>query len=324
MNSSPQDWISRSLDGDLSEQEHAELQEWLRASEANAALFARAALLHDRIRGELLAGDVVSAPQTVAPGERARFTRSIAVWAATVASLLFLLTLWIGFSGTTASAATELNRLIAAQEQSLDREYRIDVEEVAVPERDRRSPEADRPPKPPLDDAVLYVRRGGQFVLLRPTPSGSPFITGSNGEVSWAVKPDGSVRFSRDLTRFNRDLPGHEHDMPLINLEEGLSQLKAAYEVQLLPLEVAEENAADNEATRLLVAVKKRGARGPQRVEITYAVESKHIRQMRFVGMPYGPERLTLRMTLMQEKSLDPDFFDHTAHHAPESRAVEE
>lgn len=324
MNSSPQDRIFRSLDGDLSEQEHAELQEWLRASEANAALFARAALLHDRIRGELLVGDVVSAPRSVAPVAPARFTRSIAVWAATVASLLFLLTLWIGFGGTTAAAATELNRLIAAQEQSLDREYRIDVEEVAVPEQDRRAPKDHRPPKPPLDDAVLYVRRGGQFVLMRPTPSGSPFITGSNGQFSWAVKPDGSVRFSRDLTRFNRDLPGHEHDMPLINLEEGLSQLKAAYEVQLLPLEVAEENAADDEATRLLVAVKKRGVRGPQRVEITYAVESKHIRQMRFVGMPYGPERLTLRMTLMQEKSLAPDFFHHTAHQAPETRAVEE
>ncbi len=37
MNSSPQDRIFRSLDGDLSEQEHADLQEWLRrASEANA------------------------------------------------------------------------------------------------------------------------------------------------------------------------------------------------------------------------------------------------------------------------------------------------
>ncbi len=53
---------------------------------------------------------------------------------------MLLLTLWIGFGGTTASAAIELNRLIAAQEQSLDREYRIDVEDVAVPDRDRHTP----------------------------------------------------------------------------------------------------------------------------------------------------------------------------------------
>ncbi len=117
--------------------------------------------------------------------------------AATVASLLFLLTLWNEFGGTTASAATELNRLMRPRSKAW----------IGVSDRceerwlsrigNRHTPEAGRPPKPPLDDAVLYVRHAGQFVLMRPTPSGSPFITGSNGEISWAVKPDGSVRFSQ-------------------------------------------------------------------------------------------------------------------------------
>ena len=47
------------------------------------------------------------------------------------------------------------------------------------------------------------------------------------------------------------------------------------------------------------------------------------IRQMRFVEMPYGPERLTLRLTLAEERSLGADFFRHQSHHDPE-RVVEE
>jgi hypothetical protein len=324
MNSNPRDWIDRHFDGDLSEQEHAEFQAWLRSSASHAAEFARTALLHDRIRAELLASDVVSAPQPMARRSIVPSTRSIAMWAATLASVLILLSLWIGFGGTSVSAATELNRLIAAQLQSQDRKYQIDVEEVAVPDQVQHRLEADRPPKPPLNGAVLYVRRGNQFVLIRETPEGAPFVTGSNGQTSWAVKPDGSVRFSRDLTRFNRDLPGHEHDIPLIHLEDGLSQLKAAYDIQLLPIEAAPDGAATEEATRLLVAVKKRGERGPRRVEITYAVESGHIRQLRFVEMPYGPERLTLRMTLLEEQNQGPGFFDHPAHHAPDRHVQEE
>jgi hypothetical protein len=73
----------------------------------------------------------------------------------------------------------------------------------------------------------------------------------------------------------------------------------------------------------VLVAVKKRGHRGPQRVEITYEVETGLIRQMRFVEMPYGPERLTVRLTLEEEVHLGTEFFRHASHHGPE-RIVEE
>jgi ferric-dicitrate binding protein FerR (iron transport regulator) len=51
--------IFRDLNGDLAEQEQAEFQQWLRLSAWHAAEFARASLLHDRIRSELLASDVV-------------------------------------------------------------------------------------------------------------------------------------------------------------------------------------------------------------------------------------------------------------------------
>ncbi len=83
------------------------------------------------------------------------------------------------------------------------------------------------------------------FVLQRKLDNEQQFVTGSNGKVSWAVRPDGAVRVSSDLTRFNRDVPGHEHDMPLSNLHDGLEQLQTAYDVQVLPEEQPRTRAAN-------------------------------------------------------------------------------
>jgi hypothetical protein len=167
------------------------------------------------------------------------------------------------------------------------------------------------------------VRKGNQFVLIRSMSGDRRFVTGSNGQTSWAVRPDGPVRVSADLTRFNRDLPGHEHDFPLIQIERGLVHLRDAYDIQLLPIENGDDAVSAEVPTRLLVAVKKRGYRGPQRVEITYVVRTGEIRQLRFVEMPYGPEHLTVRLTLEEERPLGPLFFDHESHHES-NRVVEE
>jgi hypothetical protein len=235
---------------------------------------------------------------------------------------LLLVSLEIG--KTPAVASTELKRLIAAQETELDRTYRIAVEDAPTPGRKRQPVVNDnRPPKPPLDGALLHVRKGNQFVLIRQMAGGRQFVTGCNSRTSWAVRPDGPVRVSADLTRFNRDLPGHEHDFPLIQIERGLAQLQDAYDIQLLPIENSDDSAAEDLPTRLLVAVKKRGHRGPQRVEITYAVRTGKIRQLRFIEMPYGPEHLTVRLTQEEERPLGPAFFDHQSHHASD-RVVEE
>lgn len=204
------------------------------------------------------------------------------------------------------------------------------MEEVALSrpprERDRRptggGPEERRPPKPAMDNALLHVRGGHQFVLVRTTATGELFLTGSNGRSSWAIRPDGPVRVSSDRTSFSRDLPGHEQSMALTDTEEALQTLRKAYDIQVLPVETAPDDTSRSESSRLLVAVKKPGNRGPKRVEITYVVNTGRILQMRFVEMPYGPESLTLRLTLTDESDLGPSFFEHTFHHAPE-RAVE-
>ena len=78
-----------------------------------------------------------------------------------------------------------------------------------------------------------------------------------------------------DLTRFNRDLPGHEQSLPINNLHDGLDALKTSYDLEAMPVESSEAiDEANVEPNRLMVAVKKRGFRGPARVEISYAAST--------------------------------------------------
>ncbi len=336
------------LDDVLTPEQHEELSTWIKASPENARTFAAAVMLHDRLRNEMvISGERlgVSPPCRSAVDEfvgengetvtrradaqplasavtRHRSVRSLFVLLSTTALICIASVLFFKSFGDspTLAAASELKRLIESNAHTMDRTYHITVEETAQLRRGLRgpSPEDGRPPKAPMDGATLCVRDGQKFVLSRITDAG-PFVTGSNGKVSWAVRPDGPVRYSKDLNRFNRDLPGHEHDMPLVNIHDGLERLREAYDVQLLPVEDGESYEL---ATRLLVAIRHHKERGPKRVEISYEVESGLIFQMRFIEMPYGPESLTLRLTLLSEESLDEHFFDHESHHDA-SRRVE-
>jgi len=170
-----------------------------------------------------------------------------------------------------------------------------------------------------LEGAKLYVRGTDAFVLMRFLQDGTPFVTGSDGQVGWAIAPNGPVRVSQDKQRFNRDLPGHEHSIPLSNLSQGLTQIQKAYHVQII---TSSPGDAGDEQDAVLVATKKRGERGPSRIEIQYASNSGRIAQMRFIEMPYGPERLTLRLTLIDELTLLESFFHHSHHHSSDHQVV--
>jgi hypothetical protein len=196
------------------------------------------------------------------------------------------------------------------------------VEDIATERKGKRSiqPETQRPPKPPLDGSTLYVRSDKQFVLIRKTQEGLPFVTGSNGQQSWAINTRGPVRVSSDIHRFDHDLPGHETSVPLTNLNEGLKQLKYAYDLTFSALGPEEYWTEDGHESRLLIAVKKPKERGPQRVEIVYDSMTGGILRMRFVQMPYGPDRLDLRLSLVSKEELPSDFFEHTSHHVPDRK----
>ncbi|MFG0268130.1 MAG: hypothetical protein ACF8AM_23685 [Rhodopirellula sp. JB055] len=353
MSSTIEDLMDGYFDESLSQEQFQQLKQWIKSDPLHAQRFASAMLLHDRLRNEFTTNELLDRPSTVElstvndpalvrangrPDEVTlagsignTWTRSVIAMATTACLVLISLALlWNGFGSTSASAAMlELNRIIAANRQLLDRTFLISVEESAAQEDLRRdSPEHRRPPKPSLDNAILDVRGSDQFVLKREVEPGVFFVTGSNGTTSWAVRPDGPVRMSDDLTRFSRDLPGHERSLPINNIEDGLGALQTAYNLELLSVEQIEGEVqgrdveSDAEASWQMVATKKPGFRGPGRVEILYTASSGLIREMRFVDMPYGRNVVTLKMTLMEKQAFAADHFDHESYHDPK-RIVE-
>ena len=332
------DWneqLWRYFDGDdeLTANELQSLQQWLASDEMNLRRFQEFALLHDQLRGHLLAqvADVdhkapVLAEAVTIPTQT---HRPVGLRLLSIAALaVTILLLWFAWRGGDSALAgqSELRRLISANAEWMERCYRIDVESNVVDgakPRERQSLDK-RPPKPPLDGAVLTVRNKNEFVLERILLDGRHFVTGSDGKTSWMVPPEGAVRVSTDLQRFNRDVPGHEYSMSLCSLDEALMQLQSAYDVIALPDDDSDSKSVQADRTRLLVATKKRGFPGPRRVEITYLQASGSIRRIRFVEMPYGPDRLTLQMTLIEGHPHEDLFFQHSSHHATNSEVIED
>ena len=334
MNPSDLDLIHRYLDGEITEAQMLQLEQSLARSIELRQEFVRISILDEKLSQQLsktAPADPTPTP-TPTPSEAEiglpKAPNQAASWSSIVAMLaslaLLLMALLIGSNRNQLNAAQELHKILKSLALG-DRHYRVDVEQAVLPSKKQPNKkqlqhhDERRPPKPSLEDAKLYVRGTDEFVLMRFLQDGTPFVTGSDGQVGWAIAPNGPVRVSQDKQRFNRDLPGHEHSIPLSNLSQGLTQIQKAYHVQIIPSSPGD---AGDEQDAVLVATKKRGERGPSRIEIQYASNSGRIAQMRFIEMPYGPERLTLRLTLIDELTLPESFFHHSHHHSSDHQVV--
>ena len=336
MNPSDLDLIHRYLDGEITEAQMLQLEQSLAGSIELRQEFVRISIidekLNDQLRKTALCDPTPTPKQSPSPSQaeiRLPATPSAAApsaavsWSSIMAMLaslaLLLIALLIGSNRNQLSASQELQKMRKSLALG-DRLYRVDVEQAVLPNKKQiEQHDERRPPKPSLEGAKLYVRGTDEFVLMRFLQDGTPFVTGSDGQVGWAIAPNGPVRVSQDKQRFNRDLPGHEHSIPLSNLSQGLTQIQKAYHVQIIPSSPGD---AGDEQDAVLVATKKRGQRGPSRIEIQYASNSGRIAQMRFIEMPYGPERLTVRLTLIDELTLPESFFHHSDHHSSNQQVV--
>jgi len=328
MNQSDLDLVHRYLDGEITEAQMVQLEQALAGSITLRQEFVCISILDEKlghqIRKTAFADPIPSpaeirlpkAPSPAVPSPIASWS-SIAAIVATLTLLLFALL--IGSNRNQLIASQELPKMLKSLAIG-DRLYLVDVEQSVLPNKQRLEKNDERrPPKPSLEGAKLFVRGADEFVLMRFLEDGTPFVTGSDGQVGWALAPNGPVRVSQDKQRFNRDLPGHEHSIPLSNLSQGLAQIQKAYHVQIIPSSPSD---AGDEQDAILVATKKRGQRGPNRIEIQYASNSGRIAQMRFIEMPYGPERLTVRLTLIDEQPLPESFFHHSHHHSSDQQVV--
>ncbi len=86
-----------------------------------------------------------------------------------IAATLVIAILFSRGGGTVQAGQAELQKLIAANVQGVDRTFAIEVEANVVggARGGPREPSEFRPPKPPLDGARLYVRAQGMYVLDR-------------------------------------------------------------------------------------------------------------------------------------------------------------
>ncbi|MFO0829430.1 MAG: hypothetical protein U0572_14930 [Phycisphaerales bacterium] len=300
------------LDDALGDDERARLGAALAADPALARQFARLAMLHDAISLEMTAGQVGRG--FARSGSRMLLARRVAVAAAIVLASTFAL--WFTFTGTSASAAAELARIVAAS-SGRDRMYVVRAIDDDAPGgrsprangRDRRGAE--------IDGATVALRGANQYVLTRAAADGGRVVTGSDGHVAWIVPVDGPVRVSRDPLRFRGALPGSRHDLPFVDPREGLDALARTYDLAIVA-------PADDREHRHIVATRRPDARGgPKRVELVYDPASALVLRMRFEHLPQaqgGPR--SVEFELLSDEPLDASFFAHEFHHASDRPVI--
>ena len=311
--------VAEHLDHDIDDDGRARLESLVSGDPRCARAMARAALLHDAIARELVAGEL--GRSAVHSGSIARLGRRAAVAAALLAAVGGML--WLGLSPRSAVAAErELSR-IASVRADVRRVYRIDAGESG----DRRGAERRKPDsrgaraKPGIDDALLHLGAPGCYVLERRDAEGQEAVTGCNGQSSWSITGRGAVRTSRSLTRFRGALPGEQHDLPFVDPSEGFARLQGAYDLSLGPSQLR-----DGREVRSIVAHRRAdAARGPKDVTIEYDVESARVLRMEFDRLPQangGPRSVTLE--LVGEHPLEPAYFSHEAHHDAGRKVISE
>ena len=315
------DLIHAYLDETLTAEQHVELANWIKASPEHARQFSETVLLHDRLRAEMLAGDMLENQHAVfanrRSSERMWVRRVVALSSALCLTLVLGLIFWQSVSSPVLAASDELQRIIQASEAALDRTYAVTALGEDVDSESLAS--TVRGAKPSVDGALLHVRGPNQYVLVRYFADGTEFITGSDGTTAWSVPPRGRVRVSSDATRFRGAVPGQQHAIPFIDMRNSLRQLQESYELDLSP-------GTTPEGWRRMNATRRATATGgPKQVTLWYDVQSGTIHRMLLERLPQargGPRNVLLELT--DERDLGPAYFEHTSHHDTNREVIEE
>ena len=312
------DLIHKYLDETLTASEHDELATQIKSDPQVARRLAEVACLHDRLRNlvsldqdEQLSAAQKPAINSASPARRSVLSMVTAACLLLGAGLIF----WKVGSTPAIAAAAELQRIIEANSTLESRTYRISsldsLEDEDLPVRGGQ--------KPPLDGALLHVRGSEEYVLERFFSDGTRFITGSDGQIAWAIPPRGRVRVSRDPERFRGVVPGQQHSIPFIDMRASLEQLADAYELRV-------DQTIAEDGTRQLDALRRSDASGgPKEVTIWYDAESGVIQRMQLSRLPRnqgGPRSVVLE--LVEQREMNDEFFQHSSHHSPDREVIED
>ena len=317
-----QSLIDGYFDDVLSPEHLRRVESLLRENPEFARRFASASLLHDRLRTEFSLPDIgnadhaTSARTTPALPPRRRWV--VATMAATAA--LVVLGVFFQPHGAVApasAASLAIDQMIEAAGRQIDRVYRIRITDFGPGGPVAQVPADRNGVKPNVDGAELSVRGDDQFVLVRRFGDGTPFTTGSDGEIGWAAPPTGHVHLSRDIRRFRRAVPGEREEIPFLDLRVCLEELRRDYELNLV---AADDDGAGGKGWSRLDADKRPHVRGgAQRVQIWFdAAGTAH--RITLQGLPQGEpdgSPRSVELELLTQREVSPNFFHHDTHHAP-------
>ena len=298
MNTEFEKAMRSAVDGELSAEAKATLNEALRSDPAAREAYCRQMRMHALLAWRAGAATPVATTKGIAFSARTRFLRC-AGWAAAALVMLGA----VLFALAPSRAAASVNRMLAAMQRG-DRSYMI-----SVIEGDARIA-MNHGRTLTYEGGALHLRGERQFVLVRPIVEGGRRITGSDGTVNWDIVGDGPVKVTSDLTRFRGGLPGEQQDATFLDLAGNLSGLKSGYDLELSDVP-GEPSQAHLHAER-----KSRDVRGPREMGITFRRDSGVIVALELRGLPRargGPE--AVRLTLTGESTLTADYFNHTPHH---------
>ena len=313
-----QNLIDNYLDEALSEEQELELINWLKSSSSNANKFASAIQFHNKLHDILQSEKEINLHQakespTFSKGNirpvKSYWTET-SLTAGMVGMIGVIIFIYWGFFTSHASATSEIERLVKSSSNLLDRTYKIKALDNA--------PDLLNDRQPGIDGGILHVQQPDKYVLIRKFPDTRLFITGSDGNNSWSIPPEGPIRISTNTLRFMGPVPGNQHGIPFVDLRSDLTQLQTAYELDFIP--------NDENELRGIKAIKKSAEhRGPKIVELWYELNTGVIKKMIFSGMPQGKGGPSIVcVELIDNSQLPAGFFKHSFHHLPDRQITEE
>jgi hypothetical protein len=250
-----------------------------------------------------------------------RMARRAVRWAIAV-SLFVTIASWY-YLTVPNSAIAALDVVVQALDDPVDRTYEISVSPPTLPPSDTASSTDNRwdpeHRRPGLDGAILYVRRGDEFVLYRSTPGGHFVINGSNGLENWMVRPDRPVAVSSDPRNFRIPMPDSVATLPFVDIRASLMRLRDGYDIEELPAEKSNDGAT---SLRHLLAMKRHSStKGPKAVSIWFHPTTHTIMKIRLeqVHLQGNPEPRVMTLSLLSRQPLPEKWFDHQSHHPSDS-----
>ncbi len=239
-----------------------------------------------------------------------RWVRPLSMMAAAVCIIIGL---W-ALTSTPSTAAASINRILATLGAPGDRTYRISLQELPKSRGPHAPQDLGTAPRPGLDEAVLYLRDGNQYVLARRDPHGGWAYDGFNGRQSWRVRR-GRVEEVRDGLGAGRiSMPPLMADVPFTDLRGTLERIRSDYRVEQSDSD--SEFKHDGHQMNILASRNSRWVKGPKTIDIWADAETGVPHRIVFddakvQGSPI-PCRITL--SLQDEKPLPADWFAAEAH----------